>query len=1123
MAVDPDVSNFQQALDEELGGITLTIPVLPDIADFRQAVDEETGGMSAIVTVGADTTPAEGEVASFLEDIDTGQANLNIGADTGAASEQAAALAEEVSGLSADLNIGAGGAGLGELEGELEGVEGAADTAAAGISGLTGAISGASGEVPVLSNEVGELNTQLDALGAGFGAGLASHLGDASGIASQLAAGIEGAASGAGASVPVTPDMTGFAERVEEESAGITAPVRVIPDMTDFGDALAEEAGGGVTIPVIPDAEGFTGRLDEQLAGQPVIVPVDADTGPAQEQIAALGSQSAGLAEAGADAQALATGLDEAESSAAGVTQELTAFRELTADSFGSVDYTQLAAGLNGVADAESQAAAEADSVRSDFAELGSEFAELSGELSALDQQFLAFAADGDAPDATLLALSERLESLYAQFGAVGAEIEAMGAEFSAAGADISGADAQLGLAATMLRELESDLAETTGTVNAEGAAFFALQEQAARLGVTLEGLPAALEEMDAGLAASADARAASLAALNAETAEVATTEDTATTSANRMGGAFGFLSTAMDEVMANPFTWVAAAAAGGIALGVALDGVTDGIDQQIEALQRQDDAVGYNISGYQELAAQLGDELKTTEANADAQENLSTHMGLTNQQLGHAYAAQSALTGAQQAALTAAGNLSTHLGTLETQYDLTQTQAEALATAAGVSAKTLTGSGEAADKAMGKIESYANANLSATGPVGQLTTEMETFDNQTLNVTSRVTALDDAYNTLTGNFVSSWQSQLQVTQDFQALASNAEQAGASMKGTNTQSTDLQTSFAALPSAIEQTANAMSHEGDSVTQVSAYIDQQIGKLSGLTGGNAEASQAVQGLKEWEDKLEQSMDSQDAATTKTADDLQDKFTTSVEDAGLKSSTAKSDVDNLTDSILATGTKSDETAAARAQLIKDLERSGVSAQQATKLVDGFITSIGNIPSSKQVTLSETATGTWSVQQAQSAIERGPGSALVPGHAYGGLIQGGSGNPRADDVLIRASHNEYMVQADAVDHYGVGMMDAINAKKYAAGGLVGSYSGPLGGLGAWTDNQYSSSVAALTQELEGITSQGAANAAAAAQSTGSGRPPVIINFNGTQVPSAEMMAEIERRLAMAVGGAY
>jgi hypothetical protein len=39
---------------------------------------------------------------------------------------------------------------------------------------------------------------------------------------------------------------------------------------------------------------------------------------------------------------------------------------------------------------------------------------------------------------------------------------------------------------------------------------------------------------------------------------------------------------------------------------------------------------------------------------------------------------------------------------------------------------------------------------------------------------------------------------------------------------------------------------------------------------------------------------------------------------------------------------------------------------------------------------------------------------------------------------------------------------------------------------------------------------------------QSGGGTRPPVTVNFVGTQMPNAEQMAEIERRLAMAVGGA-
>lgn len=62
-------------------------------------------------------------------------------------------------------------------------------------------------------------------------------------------------------------------------------------------------------------------------------------------------------------------------------------------------------------------------------------------------------------------------------------------------------------------------------------------------------------------------------------------------------------------------------------------------------------------------------------------------------------------------------------------------------------------------------------------------------------------------------------------------------------------------------------------------------------------------------------------------------------------------------------------------------------------------------------------------------------GPGSAK---YASGGYISG-AGGPRADLIPARLSNGEYVVQASAVDQYGVGMMNAINEQKYAGGGLV------------------------------------------------------------------------------------
>jgi hypothetical protein len=56
-----------------------------------------------------------------------------------------------------------------------------------------------------------------------------------------------------------------------------------------------------------------------------------------------------------------------------------------------------------------------------------------------------------------------------------------------------------------------------------------------------------------------------------------------------------------------------------------------------------------------------------------------------------------------------------------------------------------------------------------------------------------------------------------------------------------------------------------------------------------------------------------------------------------------------------------------------------------------------------------------------------------------ATGGYISG-PGTATSDSIPARLSNGEYVVQAKAVDRYGVAMFDAINAQRFASGGKVG-----------------------------------------------------------------------------------
>lgn len=97
---------------------------------------------------------------------------------------------------------------------------------------------------------------------------------------------------------------------------------------------------------------------------------------------------------------------------------------------------------------------------------------------------------------------------------------------------------------------------------------------------------------------------------------------------------------------------------------------------------------------------------------------------------------------------------------------------------------------------------------------------------------------------------------------------------------------------------------------------------------------------------------------------------------------------------------------------------------------------------------------------------------GGPPVPGYASGGLIRG-PGGPRSDSVLARLSAGEFVLQADAVKHYGLGLLSRLNARSlpaFAAGGLVGGSASQvlnltLPGVGSF-ETKASAAVAAELQ---------------------------------------------------------
>ena len=157
------------------------------------------------------------------------------------------------------------------------------------------------------------------------------------------------------------------------------------------------------------------------------------------------------------------------------------------------------------------------------------------------------------------------------------------------------------------------------------------------------------------------------------------------------------------------------------------------------------------------------------------------------------------------------------------------------------------------------------------------------------------------------------------MTGGFDGLEAASTAAGASMKGTNLQSVGLQQSFYAQASAIEQAANAMVQNGDMRADRDRLHQHPDPALSKYKGGSKNATTAVQGLKNWEDSLTGSLQTQGSYLSSTlSNDLDNailkysgtqtavnNYANALVDFGKNSPQAKNAQDLLTDSIVKGG--------------------------------------------------------------------------------------------------------------------------------------------------------------------------------------------------------------------------
>jgi hypothetical protein len=201
-------------------------------------------------------------------------------------------------------------------------------------------------------------------------------------------------------------------------------------------------------------------------------------------------------------------------------------------------------------------------------------------------------------------------------------------------------------------------------------------------------------------------------------------------------------------------------------------------------------------------------------------------------------------------------------------------------------------------------------------------------------------------------------------------------------------------------------------------------------------------------------------------------------TDILNASKNAVTGRTDLANYTTAVQDNGSKSSAAQSARARLLADLKQSGLNSQAAKTLVDGLTKSITLIPGGKQIGITVTGKGTWSISQGE-ALQK----ALISGTKFGaagGVIPGYG--PGRDTVHAMLSPGEGILVPEAVQAIGPDMVHALNAHygsgrkstgmmahgappHFAAGGVVG---GNAAGLSPWMNTQYDDTQAAMTQAV-------------------------------------------------------
>ena len=187
-----------------------------------------------------------------------------------------------------------------------------------------------------------------------------------------------------------------------------------------------------------------------------------------------------------------------------------------------------------------------------------------------------------------------------------------------------------------------------------------------------------------------------------------------------------------------------------------------------------------------------------------------------------------------------------------------------------------------------------------------------------------------------------------------------------------------------------------------------------------------------------------------AAQNLGDVMNSDLTSAVASAALKVTGFYPAVDRLDAAIQKYGANSPQAAAAARTVYTAWDNANNIAGQGIKNTETWQKKIDGMHGKNiNINMNFSASGDLALFGSVSAKGGGGSSyTLTPGgyagRAAGGFIDG-PGTSTSDSIHARLSRGEYVVNADAVGHYGQHLFDALNAKKYASGGIRSAARAP------------------------------------------------------------------------------